>query len=330
MAPELKRSQMSSYFKYIVKRVFLSLFTIFVISIFAFLIVHLLPGDPVRTMLGYESDQAAVDALREELNLNKPLPFQYLLWIQGIFRGDFGRSVLLGESISVLIRDRLPVSLWITVPSIVLSVLFGVVIGIVCATHRGSFWDQILTVIMTTMNGIPIFWIGILFIYLFGVKLRCLPFVGFVSPLVDFKEYVRHAFLPVLICSFRPLSSIARQVRTNMLDVINHDYIRTARAYGISTTRIRYKYALKNVLIPIITLIALQVRSIVGGSLLAEQVFSIAGISRLITQSVMNNDFLVIQALVLVISFFVVFANLLLDIAYGFVDPRIRINGGKA
>lgn len=109
MAPELKRSQMSSYFKYIVKRVFLSLFTIFVISIFAFLIVHLLPGDPVRTMLGYESDQAAVDALREELNLNKPLPIQYLLWIQGIFRGDFGRSVLLGESISVLIRDRLPV-----------------------------------------------------------------------------------------------------------------------------------------------------------------------------------------------------------------------------
>jgi len=308
----------------------LSLLTIFVISIFAFLIVHLLPGDPVRTMLGYESDQVAVDALREELHLNEPLPVQYYLWIRGILHGDFGRSVLLGTEISGLIKDRLPVSLWLTAPAICLSIIFGVIVGIICATHRGSAIDQILTVIMTTMNGIPIFWIGILFIYLFGVILSWLPFVGFVSPLVDFKEYIRHAFLPILICSFRPLSSIARQVRTNMLDVINQDYIRTAKAYGISVNKIRFKYALKNVLIPVITLIALQVRSIVGGSLLAEQVFSIAGVSRLITQSVLNNDFLIIQALVLVISFFVVFTNLLLDIAYGFVDPRIRINGGKA
>ena len=320
---------MNSYVKYIGKRILLSVLTIFAISIFAFLIVHLMPGDPVRTMLGYESDQAAVDALREELNLNKPLPVQYYLWIKGIFQGNFGRSVMLGTDISGLIKEKLPVSLWLTVPSITISVILGIIIGIVCATHRGSAIDQTLTVIMTTMNGIPIFWIGILFIYLFGVKLRWLPFVGFVSPLENFGEYVKHALLPIIICSFRPLSSIARQVRTNMLDVINQDYIRTAKAYGISVRKMRYKYALKNVLIPIITLIALQVRSIVGGSLLAEQVFSVPGVSRLITQSVLNNDFLVIQALVLVISFFVVFANLFLDIAYGIVDPRIRINGGK-
>ena len=218
----------------------------------------------------------------------------------------------------------------LSVPSMIISIIFGVLIGIICATHRGSLADQILTVLMTTMNGVPIFWIGIILMYFFGVQLGWLPLMGYVSPFESISGYLSHAALPVFIMCFGPMSSIARQVRTNMLDVINQDYIRTAKAYGLSTGKIRYKYALKNVLIPVITLIALQVRSIVGGSLLAEQVFSIAGVSRLITMSVMNHDFLTIQALVLVISGFVVVANLLLEIAYGLVDPRIRITGENA
>lgn len=223
---------------------------------------------------------------------------------------------------------RLPVTLSLTVPAMVLSVIFGILIGIACAVHRGSFLDQILTVLMTTMNGIPVFWIGIMMMYLLGVQLKWLPLMGYVSPSDNFVEYVRHAAMPVIIISFGPLSSIARQVRTNMLEVINQDYIRTARAYGLPTRKIRYKYALKNSLIPVITLIALQIRSIVGGSLLGEQVYSIAGIGRLILTSVMNRDYLVVQALVLVISAIVVFCNMILDIAYGIVDPRIRLNGG--
>ena len=153
--------------------------------------------------------------------------------------------------------------------------------------------------------------------------------MGYVSLTVSVSKYISHSTMPVFIMCFGPMSSIARQVRTNMLDVINQDYIRTSKAYGLPVFKIRYKYALKNVLIPVITLIALQVRSIVGGSLLAEQVFSIPGVSRLITQSVMNHDFLSVQALVLVISAFVVGANLILDIGYGLVDPRIRLTGGK-
>ena len=318
-----------SYTKYVLKRIFYSLVTIFAISIFAFLIVHFLPGDPVRAMMGSEADQTAVDAMRTKLHMDKPLVVQYLIWIRNIIRGDFGKSIVIGTDIRSLIRERLPVTLWLTVPAILLSIVFGIIIGIICATHRGSLIDQVLTVIMTMMNGIPIFWIGILLIYLFGVQLKWLPLMGFANPSTGFINYLRHAILPISIISFRPLSSIARQVRTNMLDVINQDYIRTAKAYGLPTSMIRFRYALKNVLIPVITLIALQVRSIVGGSLLAEQVFSIAGISRLITMSVLNNDFLVIQSLVLVISIFVVFANLFLDIAYGLVDPRIRLTGGK-
>lgn len=281
-------------------------------------------------MLGAEADQAMVEATREQLHLNEPLYKQYIIWITDALRGEFGRSLVLNQSIAQLLQERVPVTLWLTVPSMIISIIFGVLIGIICATHRGSLADQILTVLMTTMNGVPIFWIGIILMYFFGVQLGWLPLMGYVSPFESISGYLSHAVLPVFIMCFGPMSSIARQVRTNMLDVINQDYIRTAKAYGLSTGKIRYKYALKNVLIPVITLIALQVRSIVGGSLLAEQVFSIAGVSRLITMSVMNHDFLTIQALVLVISGFVVVANLLLEIAYGLVDPRIRITGENA
>ena len=320
----------NSYLKFIGKKIIFAILTIFAISIFAFLIVHLLPGDPVRAMLGAEADEAAVEATREALHLNEPLVKQYLIWINDVLHLDFGRSLVLNQSIYSLISERLPITLLLTVPAMVISVIFGILIGIICATHRGSIADQVLTVIMTTMNGVPIFWIGILLMYFFGVQLGWLPLMGYVSPAESITGYLSHAALPVFIQCFGPMSSIARQVRTNMLDVINQDYIRTAKAYGLPTYKIRYRYALKNVLIPVITLIALQVRSIVGGSLLSEQVFSIPGISRLITMSVMNNDFLTVQALTLVISAFVVVANLILEILYGFVDPRIRITGGKA
>lgn len=316
--------------RFIIRKLIYAILTIFAISIFAFLIIHLMPGDPVRTMLGAEADQAMVEATREQLHLNEPLYKQYIIWITDALQGEFGRSLVLNQSIAQLLQERVPVTLWLTVPSMIVSIIFGVLIGIICATHRGSLADQILTVLMTTMNGVPIFWIGIILMYFFGVQLGWLPLMGYVSPFESISGYLSHAALPVFIMCFGPMSSIARQVRTNMLDVINQDYIRTAKAYGLSTGKIRYKYALKNVLIPVITLIALQVRSIVGGSLLAEQVFSIAGVSRLITMSVMNHDFLTIQALVLVISGFVVIANLLLEIAYGLVDPRIRITGENA
>lgn len=320
---------MNSYVTYIVKRILLSIFTVFAVSIFAFAIVQMTPGDPVRSMLGSEADEAMVEKTREELNLNKPFLEQYVIWVKNAIHGDFGRSLVLNEKISTILLDRIPVTLSLTIPALILSLLLGILIGVVCAVYRGSFIDQFLTVIMTTMNGIPVFWIGIMMMYFFGVKLKILPLMGYTSPFVDFGEFISKAIMPVIIIAFGPLSSIARQVRTNMLEVINQDYIRTSRANGISERSVKYKYALKNSLIPVITLVALQVRSMVGGSLLAEQVFSIAGMGRLIMTSVMNKDYLTIQATTLIISLFVVVCNLLLDIAYGIVDPRIRLSSGK-
>ena len=320
---------MNSYITFIVKKVLLSIVTVFAISIFAFLIMQMTPGDPVRAMLGAEADEAIVEATRTELNLDKPLVVQYTLWLKHALRGDFGTSLVLNQDIGEILATRIPVTLSLTIPALIISLILGILIGVLCAVHRGSALDQIMTVLMTTMNGIPVFWIGIMMMYFFGVKLGWLPLMGYTSPFEDFGQYVAKAVMPVTIMAIGPLSSIARQVRTNMLEVINQDYIRTARANGLSENSVKYKHALKNSLIPVITLIALQVRSLVGGSLLGEQVFSIAGMGRLIMVSVMNKDYLVVQATVFVISLFVVACNLILDISYGVVDPRIRLTGGK-
>ena len=320
---------MNSYITFIVKKVLLSIVTVFAISIFAFLIMQMTPGDPVRAMLGAEADEEIVEATRTELNLDKPLVVQYTLWLRNALRGDFGTSLVLNQDIGEILATRIPVTLSLTIPALIISLVLGILIGVLCAVHRGSALDQIMTVLMTTMNGIPVFWIGIMMMYFFGVKLGWLPLMGYTSPFEDFGQYVAKAVIPATIMAFGPLSSIARQVRTNMLEVINQDYIRTARANGLSESSVKYKHALKNSLIPVITLIALQVRSLVGGSLLGEQVFSIAGMGRLIMVSVMNKDYLVVQATVFVISLFVVVCNLILDISYGLVDPRIRLTGGK-
>ena len=325
----LNKQTMNSYITFIVKKVLLSIVTVFAISIFAFLIMQMTPGDPVRAMLGAEADEEIVEATRTELNLDKPLVVQYTLWLRNALRGDFGTSLVLNQDIGEILATRIPVTLSLTIPALIISLVLGILIGVLCAVHRGSALDQIMTVLMTTMNGIPVFWIGIMMMYFFGVKLGWLPLMGYTSPFEDFGQYVAKAVMPVTIMAFGPLSSIARQVRTNMLEVINQDYIRTARANGLSESSVKYKHALKNSLIPVITLIALQVRSLVGGSLLGEQVFSIAGMGRLIMVSVMNKDYLVVQATVFVISLFVVVCNLILDISYGLVDPRIRLTGGK-
>ena len=169
---------MNSYVTYTIKKLLLSLFTIFAVSVFSFAIVQLTPGDPVRSMLGTEADEAAVQATREELNLDKPIVQQYVIWAGNVLHGDFGRSLVLNQEIRDILATRIPVTLSLTLPALALSLIFGILIGVVCAIYRGSVIDQILTVLMTTMNGIPVFWIGIMMIYLFGVKLGWLPLMA--------------------------------------------------------------------------------------------------------------------------------------------------------
>ena len=310
--------------KFIIKRVLISIVVVFLVSVFAFSLMHILPGDPARLSLGEEASQEDVDALREELNLNKPVLEQYFIWISGIFRGDFGQSIQYHRPVLDIMQERLPRTVAIGLPTLVISTIIGIAFGIISAIRRGKFIDQVITFLATIGMGTPVFWIGILGIYLFAMRLGILPIQGFTSPTEDFAKYVHQAILPVFCLSTHQVASVSRQTRTNMLDVINQDYIRTAKANGIRPSSIVFKHALRNALIPIVTVIAMQVRMVIGGSLIVEQVFNIAGIGQLLQTAVGNRDYLIVQGAVLAISLVTVGCNLLVDILYGVVDPRIR------
>lgn len=318
---------MNSFQMYLIKKFIISVLTIFAITVLVFLILHLIPGDPVRNMLGDTADPAIVEMKREELHLNEPLWRQYLIWIGDVLRGDFGTSLsqATGE-ISEAIKVRLPITLGVGIPAIVLGTILGLIIGIVCANTRGSAIDQFLTVLMTLFEGLPVFWVSCIVIWLFGQKLGWLPSFGYVSIFESVPEYISHAILPVAVMSMMPMAEISRQTRTNMLEVINQDYIRTARANGLPKRKVLYRHALKNVLIPIVSLLIIQIRWVVGGALITEQIFSINGMGRLIMIAINNNDYQVIQAATLVLSVIVVGANFLLDLVYGWLDPRIRVS----
>lgn len=322
---------MNSFSTYLFKKFIISVLTILAITALVFLILHLIPGDPVRNMLGETADPEIVEMKREELNLNKPLVVQYFLWMKDVLRGDFGVSLSQATGdIAEAIKVRLPVTLGVGIPAIAVATILGLIIGIVCANTRGSFIDQFLTVLMTIFEGVPVFWVSCIVIWLFGQTLGWLPSYGYVSIFESVPEYITHAILPVSVMSMMPMAEISRQTRTNMLEVINQDYIRTARANGLPKRKVLYRHALKNVLIPIVSLLIIQIRWVVGGALITEQIFSINGMGRLIMIAINNNDYQVIQAATLVLSVIVVGANFLLDLVYGWLDPRIRMSQKRA
>lgn len=322
---------MNSFSTYLFKKFIISVLTILAITVLVFLILHLIPGEPVRNMLGETADPEIVEMKREELNLNKPLVVQYFLWMKDVLRGDFGVSLSQATGdIAEAIKVRLPVTLGVGIPAIAVATILGLIIGIVCANTRGSFIDQFLTVLMTIFEGVPVFWVSCIVIWLFGQTLGWLPSYGYVSIFESVPEYITHAILPVSVMSMMPMAEISRQTRTNMLEVINQDYIRTARANGLPKRKVLYRHALKNVLIPIVSLLIIQIRWVVGGALITEQIFSINGMGRLIMIAINNNDYQVIQAATLVLSVIVVGANFLLDLVYGWLDPRIRMSQKRA
>ncbi len=314
---------------FILKRIFISIILIFIISLFAFSLMHILPGDPARMVLGEDVKQEDIDRLREKLNLNKPLTEQYYLWIKGMINGDFGYSIMYSRPVGDILAERLPRTLSIGIPAIIIAAVVGILLGVVSAIKRGSWIDQFITLLSTIGIGTPTFWIGILGIFFLGMKLKLLPIQGFVNPSENFLEYIRHAAMPVFCLAIALVASVVRQTRSNMLDEINQDYVRTARANGIKRSSIFLKHSLKNALIPIVTVIALQVRIAIGGALIIEAVFNIAGMGQLIRLAVLNRDYLIVQGVVFVIALVIVCLNSIVDILYGLIDPQIRLVRGK-
>ena len=310
--------------RFILKRLGISLIVVFMVSIITFALVKILPGDPAVLALGTEATEEEIAAFHEKYNLDKPVVEQYFIWIKGLFQGDLGDSIKYSRPVTACIFERLPRTISIGLPALIIASLLGIVFGIISAIRRGKIIDNVITFVSTIGLGAPQFWLGILAIYIFGLKLDLLPLSGYVAPSENFGQYVYYAILPVSILAFSLLASVARQTRSNMLEVINQDYIRTARANGLPESRVIFRHALKNALIPVITTIGLQVRVIFGGSLMIEQVFNIAGIGSLITIAIQGRDYMVIEGCVLIISVFVVVINLIIDLLYGLVDPRIR------
>ena len=310
---------------FIVRRVIMAVIVVIVVSVIIFLLLQLVPGgDPARAMLGLDASQVEVDALRQQMWLDKPLVVQYFHWIGNALHGDLGMSLRYRLNVTTLIRQRLPITLHLAVTAMILAAVIGILGGIICAVKRNSFVDQAISVLANGAVAIPVFWLGIMGIYLFGLNLHWLPVQGYTPPTQDFWLSTRKIIMPVICISLPMLAMLTRQTRSAMLEVVRQDYVRTAWSKGLTQKRIIAGHALKNAMIPIVTLIGLGVPQLFAGSVLVETVFNVPGMGRLLVGAVIDKDFIVTQACVLIIAAIITIVNFIVDISYGLLDPRIR------
>jgi peptide/nickel transport system permease protein len=309
---------------YILRRLIQTLVLLFLVSLLAFSLVEIMPGDPASAVLGSGATQEEILELRDEMGLNEPFLERYGNWLWEVVHGNMGWSYTYRENISTLVAERLPITMYLASLAIILSVILGIPAGIFCAIRRNSFLDQIVSLTANIGISTPSFWLGILGILFFAMKLKWLPAQGWTSPLDDFVLSTKLAVMPVILLAIPGIAVLTRQMRSSMLEVIRQDYIRTAWSKGLTERMVVVRHSLKNGLIPVVTLLGLHLRVLVGGSVLVEQVFNIPGMGRLLVFAAFNKDFMVVQAGVLLIGAVVCVANLLVDISYGWIDPRIK------
>lgn len=313
---------------YIVRRLIIGTVIILLVTVMIFLFMRLLPGDPLeiyinRAEMSNLSDEQ-LHELRRKFGLDKPMVMQYINWLFGAVRGDFGRSMYYDIDVGRLIAERLPVTAYLGFLSFILSSLVGILSGVISALKRGTWIDTLVTFLANIGITMPSFWVGIILVYMLALKAGWLPVHGYTSPFDDLWLSIKQSVMPVICLSLFSIASLTRFTRSSMLEVIKQDYMRTAFAKGLRRRLIIMRHALKNALIPVVTVMGLQVAFVFGGSVLIETVFNIPGIGRLMTQSVMQQDFQVVQAGALIIATAVVLVNLAVDIIYGWLDPKIR------
>jgi peptide/nickel transport system permease protein len=309
---------------FIISRIIQTIVVLFLVSIITFLLVEAMPGDPVVTMLGRDATPEEIASLRAELWLDRPIYTRYVHWFSGLLHGDLGESIYYREPVTDVFIKKFSITGYLAFLALIVSVSIGITAGVISAIRRGGIVDQIVSLLANIGIAIPAFWLGIMGIYLFGLKLEWLPIHGWTSPFDDFWMSSSQAVMPVILLAIPSIAVLSRQARSSMLEVVHQDYIRTAWSKGLRERVVILRHAVKNALMPVVTLIGLQVRLLFGGSVLVEQVFNIPGMGRLLVQSAFNKDFTVIQGGVLVIGLIVCLINLLVDISYGWIDPRVR------
>jgi len=318
---------------YIFRRLLHIIPILFGITIISFLVIHLAPGKPTDLMLELNPkvDLEARERLNELYGLNKPLHIQYVNWVKRLTRFDFGRSYIDHRPVMTKIKERLPVTICINVLALFLIFILSIPIGIKSARRRGSLFDNITTVLVFLGFAAPSFWLALLLMSFFGVKLGVLPVSGIMS--LDFEnlnlfgkslDILHHLILPVTIASVGGIAGVSRYMRQSMLNSLSQDYIRTARAKGLPEEKVIYKHALRNALLPIITIVGLSIPGLISGSVILETVFSIPGIGRLMVEAVFARDYNVIMAGLVISAVLTLLGNLMADIAYVYADPRIR------
>jgi len=332
--------------KYIIRRIIYLIPVLIGVSILAFLLIHLVPGDPAQVMLGEKATREALAQLRQELGLNDPLYIQYLRFAGNLLQGDLGRSVITNSLVTDELATYFPATLELSLAAMLIAVVIGVTAGVIAAVRQYSWFDNLS--MMGALMGVsfPIFWLGLILIWLFGLVLGWLPPSARLDPsihletitniyLLDailtgnyaaFKDVLLHLLMPAFALGTIPMAVIARMTRSSMLEVMRQDYIRTARAKGLAEWVVIIKHALKNAFLPVLTVIGLQFGSLMGGAVLTETIFSWPGIGRMMFHAIMSRDFPMVQGGILAIAVIFVLVNLVVDILYTFIDPRIRYN----
>ncbi len=310
--------------RYFAKRLAAVIPTIFLVTIIIFCLQQLLPGDPAVILAGEEQDPNVVAYLHQKLHLDEPLPVRYGYWMTGVVHGDLGESLRIQQPVLQLIKDKLPVTLELALLAMTIALAIGIPAGIISAVAKDTAWDYAANVVALWGLSTPNFWLGILMILWFSVSLGWLPASGYVSPFEDLKGNLAAMIMPAFVLGNAIAAVLMRHTRSAMLQVLNTDYVRTARAKGLSERRVVLKHALRNALTPIITLGALEFGTLLSGAVLTEQVFSIPGFGKLIVDAVFNRDYAVVQGVVLFTSSVYIALNLLADLAYFFVNPRMR------
>lgn len=328
----------------IIKRILLVIPVLIGVSILAFSILHFIPGDPARVMLGERATPEAIKQLQENLGLNQPLYVQYFTFMKNAIQGDFGTSIITNEAVSIEVFTAFATTLELTFFSMIIATVVGILVGTVAAVKQYSIFDNVSMVGALVGVSMPIFWLGLIMIWVFSYKLGVLPAsgrlsVGFDVPRVTnfifidtimagnfaaFKDAVAHLIMPGVALATIPMAIIARMTRSSMLEVMRQDYIRTARAKGLSEFVVIFKHSIKNAFLPIITVIGLQIGLLLGGAVMTETIFSLPGLGRKMYLSIMARDYPMVQGGILLIAFFFVLVNLLVDITYMYIDPRIK------
>lgn len=309
---------------YIIRRILATIPVMAVVGIFVFLLLHLTPGDPAAIIAGDYASPEDIKRIRAKLGLDQPIYIQFGTWVWQLMQGDLGISIFSDLPVSHLIAQRIEPTLALSVATIIMAVLFAVPLGVLAAWRAGTLIDRLSMVIAVFGFSVPVFVIGYLLMYVFAIELKWFPVQGYVSYKVGFLPFLRSITLPSVALALLYSALIARITRASVLEVLTEDYIRTARAKGLASSVVLMRHALKNAAVPIVTIIGIGIALLIGGVVVTESVFNIPGLGRLTVDSILRRDYPIIQGIILLFAGVYVFINLLVDIAYTFLDPRIR------